>query len=1280
MIVFLQGILPFLTLVFSGVKASLEESVIRMDNHTVENRQVVLENEMVEKWRSIYKESDGLSQVLSGVLKENDIDIRQFLKSPEIQQEYLDQVFPNMVETLQYNTTSGLFLVLANDSALDQEASYKGFFIRDSDPQTKTATNADLLLERGSKELAHRASISLDNAWSTNFSFKGADNRSADDFFYKPYIAAVGHTDTAMVNLGYWAEPFVLEDHTMDNHWMITYSVPLMYDGTIYGVVGIEISINYLGNYFPVKDLDSNLNAGYALLVDNGEGRYHQLAGKGALYDAVSRDRQEYIQIETTDHDILKVKDARVGNQEIYAVLKPLDLYSNNVPYENTRWVLCGLVTEDSVFAQGEELYRKMVLAIACSMILAIVLVYILARHVTRPVKRLVESVRGGVKGIHSYKVSNIIEIDDLHDVVENLTDTQQRTEEQLREEKERYRIAVESSHDMFFTFSMEDQMLEIVNSGKYDGVWDCGKHPEWINSENIYEEDQKAVLNSLETTTGEINIDFRLREPGKKDYQWVNVSASLIQDENGRNHRIVGSVRNIHQQKQQEEERQKRHLYDPVTSCYRLTYGLEALQKLPIDAQKGVLVLTDIEKFKWCCSRYGLVFGDVIIHELAEMLRQQCRQAGIAEAVYIRAGASQILIWMPVTETEIAVNIMKTVRARFNELTNENYLVMDFKCGLTSAKRLSPVRKILEQTKIALTAARYRQEAIAVYQSLTGEERKRRQEITFGEIVSFEQIERMSLSSLALNLFERGGETAVILDVLALKLQETYGLTNLIVTRFNREYLSNTLTYHWKNTPRYHHWDGIVHCKGTEYIQFTQSVRMQDIDIITERMTHDPMVGDFMDERNGLVFHMKDNDQYSGSILFMGISSSVLQDEEVSKRFSEMGSVIQNRINLQRHDLSAKAKSDFLARMSHEIRTPMNGIIGMTEIALREGQSDERKMDCLRKIESSSTYLLGLLNDILDMSKIESGKMKLIQDKCHLSKLLQDLEALMSSRIEEKGLHYEAQIELVHEWFITDELRLNQILVNLLSNAVKYTNSGGYVCLIVKETCENDASSKVYFAVKDDGIGIAEDKQELIFRSFEQADDSERARKQGTGLGLAISSRLVHMMDSYIHLDSQPGKGSCFSFTLSLKSVDADAVQETAHADNLDFSGKRVLVVEDNALNMEITTTLLKDYGIITEEAHNGEEAVQCVKRSREGYYDLILMDIMMPVMDGLEATQAIRKLGRKDCKTIPIIAMSANAFNEDVRRSLASGMNGHLSKPVNIDKLEETLASVLG
>lgn len=1101
MIIFLQGILPFLTLVFSGTKTSLEESVIRMDNHTVENRQVVLENEMVEKWRSIYKESDDLSKTLSKVLRENDMDVTRFLQSADIQQQYLNAVFPDMVETLQYNTTSGLFLILANDSPLDQKASYKGFFIRDSDPQTKTATNADLLLERGSKELSHRESISLDNAWSTNFSFEGVDNRSADDFFYKPYIAAVEHTDTAMVNLGYWAKPFVLEDHTMDNHQMITYSVPLMYDGTVYGIVGVEISINYLSNYFPVKDLDSDLNAGYALMIDNGDGRYSNLTGKGTLYEAVSREKQNYIQIEPTDYDILKVKDAKVGNQDIYAVVKPLELYSNNVPYEDTKWVLCGLVTEDSVFAQGEELYRKMMFAIAFSMILAFILVNVLAHHVTRPVNRLVESVRGGVKGIHDYKKSNIIEIDSLHDVVENLTDAQQKTEDQLLEEKERYRIAVESSHDMFFTFRMEDRMLEIVNSGKYDGIWDCRKHPEWINSENIYESDRDAVMHSLKNSDGEINIDFRLRDPGRMTYEWVNVSASLIQDETGQYHRIVGSLRNIHKKKLLEEEQRNKHRYDPVTSCYRMIYGIEELKTMPADTRKGMLALLDVERFKWICERYGLVFGDVLINELSEIAVRQCSQAGIEKAVYIRAGASQLLIWMPGLKMDIAVNIMETIRRQFNELINENYLVLDIKCGLSQIADLSSVQNAVDQTKTALTAARYQKSAVVVYQRLTGEERKRRSEVRFGEIVSFERIKQMNLSSMAMNLFERGGGTTVILDLLSVKLQEIYGMTNLIVTKFNREYLANAVTYHWKNTSKYHHWNGVVHCKGTEYMQFAENTRMQDIDALNENMMHHPIIGEFMDEKKGLVFHMKDNDQYSGSILFMGISPEVLHDGEVSKRFSEMGSVIQNRINLQRHDLSAKAKSDFLARMSHEIRTPINSILGMNEMILRESKSREIR-GYAQDVMNAGNSLLSIVNDILDSSKTESGKMQIINAKYDLSSLLNDVVNMFTVKAEEKYLKFYVEVnpELPNNLY-GDDVRIKQIFVNLLGNAIKYTEKGSVTLLVDGSVNRDWVTLRVQ--VKDTGIGIRQEDQKKLFEAFERVDLNKNRNVEGTGLGL---------------------------------------------------------------------------------------------------------------------------------------------------------------------------------
>ena len=255
-IVFVQGAVPFLTLIFSGIRSNMENAVIGLDSHTVENRKVVLENDMIEQWSSVYKESDSLSSALTKVLSDHQMDMQGFMGSGKVQEEYLETVFYDMVEVLQYNSTSGIFLVLGNDGDTDSEGEYKGFWVRDSDPQTKTASRTDLLMERGSKVLSQNMSISLDTSWHTDFRFQGNGKRAADDFFYQPYITAENYVDsrTSMKNLGYWSKPFILEDFYKDNHKMITYSAPLVYDKTVYGVLGIEVGVNDLAKYFPVKD------------------------------------------------------------------------------------------------------------------------------------------------------------------------------------------------------------------------------------------------------------------------------------------------------------------------------------------------------------------------------------------------------------------------------------------------------------------------------------------------------------------------------------------------------------------------------------------------------------------------------------------------------------------------------------------------------------------------------------------------------------------------------------------------------------------------------------------------------------------------------------------------------------------------------------------------------------------------------------------------------------------------------------------------------------------
>lgn len=954
-IVFVQGAVPFLTLIFSGIRSNMENAVIGLDSHTVENRKVVLENDMIEQWSSVYKESDSLSSALTKVLSNHQMDMQGFMGSGKVQEEYLETVFYDMVEVLQYNSTSGIFLVLGNDGDTDSEGEYKGFWVRDSDPQTKTASRTDLLMERGSKVLSQNMSISLDTSWHTDFHFQGNGKRDADDFFYQPYITAENYVDsrTSMKNLGYWSKPFILEDFYKDNHKMITYSAPLVYDKTVYGVLGIEVGVNDLTKFFQVKDLDSDLNAGFALVVDHGNGNYEGIAGEGALYDAVSRDGSDFVLEEPVQENLRLVQGAAIGKQQIYGLVSNLELYSRNVPYEDTQWALCGFVTEDSVYGLISDVYERILGAILGSALMAVILVYFLVQYATEPVYHLVESVRGGVKGIHGFQESGIQELDELHKVIENLTDTQMQTENQLLEEKERYRIAVESSQDAFFTYKCKEKLLEIVNSKGNDGVWDCGKHPEFLDNDSIHPADKAKLVNAVKSSDGVLDVDFRLQH-ANGEFQWVNLSGSITFDENKERSRVVGCIHNVHQHKLLEQAQKRKQIYDSITSFYRLGSGLEVVETLCRDDPEGVLVLLEIQQFSKIDERYGLIFGDIILEQFAGLLAKRFQEDGLNGGIYIRAGADQMLVWLPVCTTGPIVRSVQGLEKEFGALTDEKHLSLSLKCGIAVTGSRNSLSEALEQTKTALTAARHGKQEIMFYEELSTVEKACAVDVAFAEVASLERLKEMTLSSIALNLFDRDGDTSVVLDILALKLQEKYHLTDIVITHFNGEYMVNNLLYCWKTWEKKDGWDGMVHCSEKQYQHFVETQEMQQLLTSGESIWKEPLIQPFASGRNDIVFHMTDNGQYSGSIVFRDIDQDVLEKKEECKCLEEISAIIQNRLNLERHDLSAKAKSDFLARMSHEIRTPMNGIIGMTEIALKDGQTEERRIDCLRKIEYS--------------------------------------------------------------------------------------------------------------------------------------------------------------------------------------------------------------------------------------------------------------------------------------------------------------------------------------
>jgi len=430
-----------------------------------------------------------------------------------------------------------------------------------------------------------------------------------------------------------------------------------------------------------------------------------------------------------------------------------------------------------------------------------------------------------------------------------------------------------------------------------------------------------------------------------------------------------------------------------------------------------------------------------------------------------------------------------------------------------------------------------------------------------------------------------------------------------------------------------------------------------------------------YYNQKNGRYYRGSANYLYNkeGSEIGYIITSTDMTDSSLNRIKLEQAVEEANRAN--------EHKGEFLARMSHEIRTPMNAIIGITNMAEKKLEDLDKLTPELQEvkthfmqIENSSQHLLGLLNDILDLSKIEAGKIEISNEGVNLVKLAQIVSDIIKPRCNDKNIEFNMEIDddLSKTLYMTDSLRLRQVLINLLGNAVKFTPELGHIRFAVEKVSETSQTAKIRFVVEDDGIGIDKDALSHVFEAFEQGDGSITRQYGGTGLGLPISKSIIALLGGDIKVESTLGKGSSFSFELVMMISWADDVEEVLPSlENIDFSGKKILVVDDVDINRLVAVSMLETTGIETIEAENGKEALEIFEQSEVGSIHAILMDVMMPVMNGLDSATAIRELDRKDAKTVPIIALTANAFKEDVAKTLESGMNAHIAKPINADSL---------
>lgn len=1285
----IQSLLSYGTVLIGGTMRLLDSYAVGIMEQTVENRKITLENNMVQHWMEVGENEEKISRELDSLLSSNRITVEEFTDDSEIQKQLLQNTALSSLYQLRKNEVTGSFLVLANKNRENENGSLtcRGYYFRDADPSANSLDYADVLMERGGRDIVHQTGVALDSYWTTDFTFEPSGQNSRDNFFYKPYEAALENPNASYTNLGYWSDPFSLNEGKSGGEYpAITYSVPLISNGVVYGVMGVEVSCSHIVDMLPSGELNKNELSGYLLVKSTEKNKWAPLVASGVLGERLKA-LGPSLQARDSKFDQVYILDEDKDDGQLYASAKKLHLYNTNTPFEEEEWLLVGIQKDDAIFGIGQQILWKVLAAILTALVFGIICTYLVASHVTDPIRRLAECIRSSAgKSLEHFKESGVSEVDELYDVVKNLTRRQELAERGLTEEKERYRIALQSSDDIFFTYDLGREEIELFNYPQRDGQAVRYKIKENMKqlSSRTYTEDYSKLKKAFSGDEDEIYMEFRGKRENAEDYRWRLLKGEVIWDENGRKSKIIGSIRDIHEQKMQELREIESAKRDPITKLHTQREGRRYLTEVLARGKSGCMALLDLDEFRVLNETYGLIFGDVILEEIGSLLlakKEQLKQAEAREIILVRQGGDEILIWFTEYTREETEQFLDDVQKAIDQLYQEAEFSIHLSAGACMRDNVNlGYVQLLRRVRCALAFAKQKKDGRVYFYGEIPSQTKENILTEINDIASITSGPQLNMVSLTLNFFDKGGDMTSILAVLFVKMGHYYGAADILMTSVDRDFHTAYISHQWHKNPRDHQEKDMKRFTAGEFKvlaeQYGGEPSLLDGKKMTEQQRRFLMVPE---GKKGFSVPMTDGGKYIGSLTLMAEEGAVLWDKKEQSNIQETAKIIENNLNKVHYDQASKAKSEFLSRMSHEIRTPMNAIIGMTEIARQDEEVPPKVKTYLEKISTSSDYLLSLINDILDMSKIESGKMKLNLLDFDLEQWVRDIDDLIGPQAAQKGIIYTTEMHFVQKWVVGDAMHLKQVLINLLGNALKFTGRGGHILFAVSQNRTARDKTEISFSVKDTGIGIEAEDQERIFHSFEQAGESTARRFGGTGLGLAISSQLVQMMDGEISLESEPGKGSRFSFVIALKDGREQAEEENVSKETDTLRGKRVLVVEDNELNAEIAGSILDIHGIRTERAENGLQGVQAFFEKEPGYYDAILMDIRMPVMDGLEAAKEIRKLPREDARTIPIIAMTANAFDEDMKKSIESGMNGHLAKPIDFKELLQLLLKVI-
>ncbi|MGI6069286.1 MAG: PAS domain S-box protein [Blautia sp.] len=801
---------------------------------------------------------------------------------------------------------------------------------------------------------------------------------------------------------------------------------------------------------------------------------------------------------------------------------------------------------------------------------------------------------------------------------------------------------------------------------------------PEYLPDSDSY---QKGAQLFQRIREGMDKASVELRQNGGK---WVRLTLSTIErDVDGTPMLAVGIAEDITRTKKMEEELEEAKTVDSITGLYCREAGIQKVRSYMAyrdPEQVCAIMIVDMDDFSLVNEQEGRTFADILLRETADLMQGLVKK----EDILVRLGGDEFMIFVKDCDKEQATVLGKKITGAIRDFVynRENGKHLSASIGMCVTAVVDDYNGLYRCADSALQYVKRNEKGTAACYLDTSQEMGAWLTQLYPEshmlntIDSGRQYTGENLADIALELLGHAKNLDDAIYLLLMKIGKKLGVDRITIAEVNREYRTYQYNYQWAKN------GGDLRREKTYYLNEEQMENLESrydsdgfCNLVYMKNAMDSCLNCAIWSGNMCV----------GSLCLESREKDRVWDKECRKVIKELTQIVSTFVLKARADAVSKAKTEFLSRMSHEIRTPMNAISGLTLLAEASLDDKEKTAEYLKKIQHSNQYLLSLINDILDMSRIESGKIELNPAWTVLEETLLQLQEILQPTAAEKGVELVFHKEYPISYSVNlDVLRFHQVMINIIGNAVKFTPDGGRIEVTVKLEGIRKGKAVLHFSVQDTGVGIAPEARERIFHSFEQENRSTAFQYGGTGLGLAISSNLVRLMGGELEVDSTPGEGSNFYFTIALpyreETVAKVSMESRIKQKKADFKGRRLLVVEDNLLNMEIIVALLEMQGLVLETAENGLKAVQAFMNHLPGYYDGILMDVRMPVMDGLEAARRIRLSGKEDARTIPIIAMTANAFDEDAQKSLESGMNGHLKKPIEMDRLLEMLDSCLG